>query len=116
MAYLPLILLLPGIVAVNAGSIINNLYWGHGYPYKVILAPFAVTVVGVLLDIVLLPVLGIGGISLSFSVMGVLWCIYMVIVFRNDSGFPLHAIVFPQHEDIAQAISRIKDALSRGER
>ena len=115
-AYIPLLLLLPGIVAVNAGSIINNMYWGHGYPYKVILAPFAVTVVGVVLDIALLPVLGVSGVSLSFSVMGLLWCVYMVIVFRNDSGFPFHAILFPQREDVTQAISKIRLALSGGER
>jgi len=113
-AYIPLLLLLPGIVAVNAGSILNNLYWGHGYPYKVILAPFAVTVIGVILDIVLLPVMGVSGVSLSFTVMGLLWCVYMVILFRCDSGYPFQAILLPQREDMMEALSKLRGVLHGG--
>ena len=29
-----------------------------------------------------------------------LWFVYIVLVFRNDSGFPLSKILFPQYEDV----------------
>jgi O-antigen/teichoic acid export membrane protein len=115
-AYVPLILLLPGIVAVNAGSIINNMYWGHGYPYKIIVAPFVVTALGIVLDAVLIPSIGVSGASLSFTVMGLLWYGYIVLVFRNDSGFRLDEIVMPRYSDFAFVFSRIRNTLSGGAR
>ena len=116
MAYVPLLLLLPGIIAVNAGSVINNMYWGHEYPYKVILAPYVVTVIGVILDIALIPTLGVHGVSLSFTVMGLIWFLYIVMVFRKDSGFRLREILLLPFEDIVQVVSRVRAALPGGKR
>ena len=112
MAYIPLLLMLPGIVAVNAGSVINNLYWGHGYPFRIILAPFWITIIGVTLDFALIPYYGVSGATLSFTIMGLVWFLYIVLLFKKDSGFHLHEILFPRHEDFVLLWSRLKLKLS----
>ncbi len=44
----------------------------------------------------------------------VVFCL-LVLVFRNDSGFPLSNILFSQYEDVTQALSLVRLALSGGE-
>lgn len=113
-AYFPLLLMLPGIVAINAGSLINGFYWGHGYPYRIILAPFAATVLGLALDIILIPRWGVSGATFSFSVMGVAWMLYIVNSFSRDSGMRFDEILVPRYSDLVFVVSRLINALRRG--
>ena len=108
-AYIPMLLMLPGIVAINAGSVINGMYWGHGYPYKVILAPFVITIIGVILDAALIPFIGVSGATLSFTVMSLVWFSYITLVFLKDSGFLLREILVPHREDFAFVVSRLRN-------
>ena len=109
MAYYPMLLMLPGIIAMNAGSVINGMYWGHGYPYKVILAPFVITIAGSALDVALIPRIGVSGATLSFSIMSVGWFAYITLLFKTDSGYRMSEILIPHREDIVQVTSRIKN-------
>ena len=49
-AYYPLLIMLPGICAANAGSVINNFYWGRNYPLKIIAVPYIFTLFALGLD------------------------------------------------------------------
>ena len=108
-AYVPLLLMLPGIVFMNTGTVINSSYWGRGYPFKVIIAPYFAAVVGLAMDIVLIPEIGVSGAALSFSCMSLLWFIYVVEVFRRDSGFHLREIILPNYSDFVYIISKIRN-------
>ena len=109
MAYVPMLIMLPGIIAMNTGSVINGMYWGHGYPYKVVLAPFVITIAGIALDAVLIPRIGVSGATLSFTVMNVAWFAYITLLFKADSGYSLSEILIPRREDIVLVSSRIKN-------
>ncbi len=115
-AYIPLLLMLPGIVAMNTGTVLNSSYWGRGYPFKVIVSSYCAAVVGLVLDIVLIPQYGACGAALSFSVMSVLWFLYILEVFRRDSGFKMSEIVIPHYADIEHIMRRMKIKLSKGEK
>jgi len=108
-AYVPLLFMLPGIVFMNTGTVLNSSYWGRGYPFKVIIAPYFAAVVGLAMDIVLIPEIGASGAALSFSGMSLLWFIYVVEVFRRDSGFYLREIILPNYSDFVYIISRIRN-------
>ena len=108
MAYVPMLIMLPGIIAMNTGSVINGMYWGHGYPYKVILAPFVITIAGIALDAVLIPRIGVSGATLTFTLMNVAWFAYITLLFKADSGYSLSEILIPRREDIVLVSSRIK--------
>jgi len=112
-AYIPLLVMLPGIVAMNTGTVLNSSYWGRGYPFKVIISSYGAAVVGLALDIVLIPRYGACGVALSFSVMSICWFIYIVEVFRRDSGYRLSEILIPHYSDIEHIMLRIKKKLSK---
>jgi len=109
-AYFPLMLMLPGIVAINAGSVINGMYWGHGYPYKIILAPYWVAAIGLALDVFMIPRWGVRGAATSFTMMSLVWFAFIVIAFKKDSGYPLNEIIFTRREDLALVLSRVRKA------
>ena len=110
-AYLPVLFMLPGIVFMNTGSVLNSSYWGRGYPFKVIIAPYIAAAIGLTLDIIMIPEYGASGAALSFSVMSFFWFIYIVEVFRRDSGFKLYEIIMPHYSDVVQIILKIRSFL-----
>ena len=110
-AYLPLLFMLPGIVFMNTGSVLNSSYWGRGYPFKVIIAPYIAAAIGLTLDIIMIPEYGASGAALSFSVMSFFWFMYIVEVFRRDSGFKLYEIIMPHYSDVVQIILKIRSFL-----
>lgn len=107
-AYLPLLIMLPGIVLMNTGTVLNSSYWGRGYPFKVIIAPYAAGIIGLAIDILLVPEFGTSGAALSFSVMSVVWFIYLVEIFRRDSGFRIIDILVPSRSEYANSFLLIK--------
>ena len=107
-AYVPLLLMLPGIVAVNAGSVINNYYWGRTYPLKIIVAPYIAAAAGMVLNFILIPRAGIRGATLSFSIMSVMWFTYQTACFLKDSGLKIHEVLVPHFSDVKYVLSRIK--------
>ncbi len=107
-AYFPLLAMLPGVTAVSAGSILNGYYWGRGYPWKITLAPFAATVFGLVLNWVLMPRIGLTGATLSFSLMNLVWVVYLATVFSHDTGIKFHHVLVPQISDIRLILTRIR--------
>ncbi len=115
-AYIPLLVMLPGIVAMNIGTVLNSSYWGRGYPFKVIVSSYGAAAIGLVMDIVLIPEYGACGAALSFSIMSVCWFIYILEVFRRDSGYRLYEIILPHYSDIEHIMGRIKTKLSKGKK
>ncbi|MFC1650035.1 lipopolysaccharide biosynthesis protein [Candidatus Latescibacterota bacterium] len=114
-AYYPLLLMLPGIVFMNTGAVLNSSYWGRGYPLKVILAPYIAAGFGLIMDIVLIPRFETSGATMSFSLMSAVWFVYIVGIFRRDSGFQLSEILIPRYSDFTKIFSKIKDKMTRSE-
>lgn len=105
-AYVPILIMLPGIVAVNAGSIINNYYWGRTYPLKIIVAPYVASVLGAVMNYWLIPDYGIKGAALSFSIMSLAWLMYEVVCFSRDTALPITMVLVPRYSDVRVLASR----------
>ena len=103
--------MLPGIVFMNTGSVLNSSYWGRGYPFKVIIAPYIAAAIGLTLDIIMIPEYGASGAALSFSVMSFFWFMYIVEIFRRDSGFKLYEIIMPHYSDVVRIVLKIRSFL-----
>ena len=112
-AYFSLLIMLPGIVLMNTGSVLNSSYWGRGYPFKVILAPYIAGAIGLAMNIIFIPKFGASGAAMSFSLMCILWFIYIVEVFRRDSDFHFSKIIIPHYSDFINIFSRIEKKLGR---
>jgi O-antigen/teichoic acid export membrane protein len=112
-AYSPLLIMLPGIVLMNTGAVLNSSYWGRGYPLKIIIAPYIAGAIGLAMDTIFIPRFGASGAALAFSCMCLLWFVYIIEIFRRDSGFYLSEIVIPHYSDFIDIFSRVKNKLGR---
>ncbi|KKL74021.1 hypothetical protein LCGC14_2069030 [marine sediment metagenome] len=105
--------MLPGIVLMNTGTVLNSSYWARGYPFKVILPSYGAALIGLALDIILIPKIGASGAALSFSIMSLIWFIFIVEIFRRDSGFHLTEIIIPHYSDVVYIMSKLKGKLKK---
>ncbi len=74
-AYAPLVWMLPGLVFLGFGSVLNTKLAGLGYPPATQWAPALAFVANALLNIYLIPRLGLRGAALSTSISYALWAI-----------------------------------------
>jgi O-antigen/teichoic acid export membrane protein len=89
-AYVPLLVLLPGVVLLGAGKVLTNDIAGRGYPhYNSIIAGLAL-VITVALDLFLIPRMGILGAALASSTAYlstfVLAVVFYMLVSRRPAG------------------------------
>ncbi len=72
-AYTPLIWLLPGMLFASFGSVFNTKLIGDGYPPVTMWAPGISLAINIMLNLWLIPVLGLRGAALSTSITYTLW-------------------------------------------
>ena len=113
-AHIPLLAMLPGMIAVNAGSVLNNFYWGNRYPFRIILAPFAASALGLTLDFLLFPRMGVSGVTVSFSLASLAWMVYITAAFCRDSGMRPSELFLPRPAELRRAVSGLLVMFARG--
>jgi O-antigen/teichoic acid export membrane protein len=85
-AYVPLIILLPGVVALGGAKVLTNEIAGRGYPhYNSVNAGLAL-VVTILLDVMLIPRYGIRGAAAASSMAYVMVLATALLFYRRVSG------------------------------
>lgn len=88
-AYLPMLVLLPGVVLLGAGKIISADISGRGFPqYNSFISGFSL-VVTVVLDLLLIPRMGIIGAALASSVAYALTFILLLVFYMKTSKLVL---------------------------
>jgi O-antigen/teichoic acid export membrane protein len=112
-AYIPLLIMFPGMIAINSGSVLNGFFWAHGYHMRVILSPFAAAGLAVILDFLLIDRMGVSGIALSFTLASLCWMLYISLYFKKISGTGLIELYAPRFSDIAYVFAGLKKAFLR---
>ena len=89
-AYIPLLVLLPGVVLLGGGKVLTNDIAGRGYPhYNSIAAGFAL-VITLALDLLLIPRMGIVGAALAstvaYSATFIMAVVFYSVVSRRPAG------------------------------
>jgi O-antigen/teichoic acid export membrane protein len=88
-AYLPLLILLPGVVLLGGGKILSSDIAGRGYPqYNSITAAVAL-VATVILDVYLIPTMGIAGAALASTISYAICLALSVGFYLKVSGIQL---------------------------
>jgi len=72
--------MLPGVVAAASGSVVNTNLWGRGYPRITVIAPGTALLVNIVLNLLLIPRMGLIGVGLSTSIVYTLWT---ALIFRH---------------------------------
>ncbi|MBN2030812.1 polysaccharide biosynthesis C-terminal domain-containing protein [bacterium] len=80
-AIIPLYYLLPGTVVMAVGKIIIFSLWGKGFPKVTIWVPLCAFILNVVLNLVLIPRLGIMGAALSTSISYLVFGISLILYF-----------------------------------
>ncbi len=92
-AYVPLLALLPGVVLLGAGKVLTNDIAGRGYPHYNSIVAGLTLVITVVLDLLLIPRMGILGAaiasSVAYSSTFLLSMMFYGIVSRRSAGLPV---------------------------
>lgn len=100
-AALPLLLLLPGILALSGAKVLSSYLSGIGRPiYSTYIAAGSV-ILTVALDLMFIPRYGIAGAAAASSVVYTLTTIATLVVFRKESGAGILETILIQPRDFA---------------
>ena len=111
-AYLPLVCMLPGVIAVASGSIINTNLWGRGYPLLTVIAPAVALSVNIGLNVLLIPAIGLVGAGLATSVAYTLWGVLIFGYFVRNSSLSFSELIWPKASDLLAFKQRIEKRCS----
>jgi O-antigen/teichoic acid export membrane protein len=111
-AYLPLVCMLPGVIAVASGSIINTNLWGRGYPLLTVIASAVALSVNIGLNLLLIPTVGLVGAGLATSVAYTLWGVLIFGYFVKNSSLSFSELIWPKTSDLLVLKQRIEKRCS----
>ena len=80
-AYVPLMWMLPGLIFSGFGSVLNTKLAGKGYPSVTIWAPALAFVMNLVLNLALIPSMGLRGAALSTSIAYGFWSVVATIFY-----------------------------------
>ncbi|MCK5525628.1 MAG: polysaccharide biosynthesis C-terminal domain-containing protein, partial [Candidatus Latescibacteria bacterium] len=104
-AYVPLLYMLPGVVAMASGSVINTNLWVQGYPPQAVIAPSAAVCTNVVLNILLIPRFGLIGAGIATSVAYTLWAGLLFAYFSKKTSIAFRELVMVRISDFGFRIS-----------
>lgn len=85
-AYVPLLWMLPGLVFSGFGSVLNTKLAGQGYPPVTMWAPALALGINVVLNLALIPAMGLRGAALSTSVAYGIWSLVATICYFRHTN------------------------------
>lgn len=85
-AYVPLLWMLPGLVFSGFGSVLNTKLAGQGYPSVTIWSPALALGVNLVLNLSLIPSMGLRGAALSTSIAYGLWSVVATIYYLRATN------------------------------
>lgn len=92
-AFAPLMWMLPGLLLAGFGSVLNTKLAGRGYPPVTIAVPAVALVLNVVLNMALIPRMGLEGAAISTSIAYGVWSLSMTVFFLRYSGLGLGAFL-----------------------
>jgi O-antigen/teichoic acid export membrane protein len=98
-ALLPLYLLLPGIVALAGGRILANDIAARGRPELNMYLSGVCAVVNVVLNVLLIPPLGLAGAALATTVAYCAMTLLIFVIYCNLTGSAWHTLIIIQRSD-----------------
>ncbi len=104
-AYVPLLYMLPGVVAMASGSVINTNLWVQGYPPQAVIAPIAAVCTNVVLNLLLIPRFGLIGAGVATSVAYTLWAGLLFAYFSKKTSIAFRELVMIRISDFGFRIS-----------
>ena len=112
-AHIPLLILLPGIWFISFGSPLSDYILGRGKPIFCTIGAGSSMVINIILNLLLLPRMGMSGAALASTVTYILGAVFGIVVFRVMSGQPLAKTLSPEPGDIRLYVNLFRNYRKR---
>jgi O-antigen/teichoic acid export membrane protein len=109
----PLLWLLPGAIALSGAKVLSAYVFSQGKPMINTYISIATLVITVVLDIVLIPPLGVPGAAIASTIAYLANLAMTLVAYRRISGGTVADAVLPRPSDVAVFIEGARSALSR---
>ncbi|MCP4727428.1 MAG: flippase [bacterium] len=109
----PLIILLPGVVALSVGNILAHNLLGRKFPVFASIASGCGLVVTVVLDLILIPEYGIWGAAVASSLSYSCTAIVFVFFYRKKTEFNFSDLLIIKKEDLVYILKMISKLLGK---
>lgn len=108
---LPLIILLPGIVAISVHKVLIYGLLGRGYPHYMSYSGMISIVLTVILDILLIPKYGVEGAAVASTISYFACTFFTVFWFMEISGMSAREVLMPTLEDVTGIMKKMKNMI-----
>ncbi len=106
-AILPFVTLLPGVAALGGAAVLSSDFMTRNRPQYAMAFAWSSLVVNVLLNILLVPILGLVGAALASTFCYMAACIFSMLVYRRLAGVPFRLLI-PGREDWRSLVAQIR--------
>lgn len=112
-AVVPFLLLLPGTIAQAGTKILATYVFSRGRPIVNAQISLIMLVLGLGLDVVLIPLVGVAGASIASTIAYGAGLAMTVVAYRRMSGLPIADVLLPKREDVSLYRNAFVAALGR---
>lgn len=107
-AYMPLLILLPGVVAISSSRVIANDIAARGRPELNMYMAFVALVANLTADVLLIPILGITGAALAATLSYSLDLLMKICIYKMITKASLSSLVIIRSNDLKELLSAVK--------
>jgi len=105
-AIVPFVTLLPGVAALGGAAVLSSDFMTRNKPHYAMAFAWSSLAVNVLLNIALIPLLGLVGAALASTFCYIAACVFSMVVYRRLAGVELRRLL-PGRQDWHTLLSRI---------
>lgn len=103
----PIILLLPGLIALSIATFLGQYFMSTGYPLKLTISWFFVAVLNIILNFIYIPQYGMAAAALSSTVSYILALCFHYYFFSKETGLGFYDVFVPRKAEITDIFYRI---------
>jgi O-antigen/teichoic acid export membrane protein len=105
--------LIPASFGLSFGSLFNTYLWSKGFPWISVLLPAMALTLNIVLDLILIPIMGLNGAALATSIGYLSWFIVILLYENHQSEGRFLKHIKPGKADLQEMSASLKDWVSK---
>ena len=105
--------LIPASFGLSFGSLFNTYLWSKGFPWISVLLPAMALTLNIVLDLILIPIMGLNGAALATSIGYLSWFIVILLYENHQSEGRFLRHIKPGKADLQEMSASLKDWVSK---
>ncbi|MDD3491798.1 MAG: oligosaccharide flippase family protein [Candidatus Pacebacteria bacterium] len=110
----PILLLLPGLIALSVSNVLGLYFLSTKYPFKLTISWFLATILNALLNFIYIPQYGMVAAAITSTISYLLVFGFHYYFFHKETKMGFYDILVPRKEEISSIIERIMKFLNKG--